>query len=83
MNFSQYSVVTYMGKEPKKRTDICICTVDSLNCTAETNILFQSNHIPIKISKNRRCQNFKCCRIVTETLSDIFNHFNTHNYLAL
>ena len=33
----RYSVMTYMGKESKKRVDICICITDSLCCTAETN----------------------------------------------
>ena len=37
--FSQYSVVTYMGKEFFERTDVCIYTTDSLWCTAEINIL--------------------------------------------
>ena len=32
-NFTQYSLMTYMGKEPKKRVDICI--TDSLCCIAE------------------------------------------------
>ena len=33
----QCSVMAYMGKESKKRVDICICIMDSLCCTAETN----------------------------------------------
>ena len=36
-NSTQYSVMTYMGKESKKRVDTCICITDSLRCTAETN----------------------------------------------
>ena len=35
-NSTQYSVVTYMGKESEK-VDICICITDSFYCTAETN----------------------------------------------
>ena len=34
---TQCSVVTYMGKESKKRVDPCICIADSLCCTAEAN----------------------------------------------
>ena len=37
-NSTQYSVMTYIGIEYKKRVDICICITDSLRCTAETNI---------------------------------------------
>ena len=33
----QYSVMTYMGKDSKKRVDICTHITDSLWCTAETN----------------------------------------------
>ena len=36
-NSTQYSVMTYMGKESKKRVDICIWITDSLCCTPETN----------------------------------------------
>ena len=36
-NSTHYSVIAYMGKESKKRVDICICITDSLCCTAETN----------------------------------------------
>ena len=32
-----YSVMTYIGKESKKRVDVCICITDSLCCIAETN----------------------------------------------
>ena len=35
-NSTQYSVITYMGKEAKK-ADIYVCTTDSLCCTPETN----------------------------------------------
>ena len=35
-NSTQYSVMTYMAKESKKRVAICICITDSLCCTAET-----------------------------------------------
>ena len=34
---TQCSVVTYMGKESKKRVDPCIWIADSLCCTAEAN----------------------------------------------
>ena len=44
-NSTQYAV-TYMEKE-SKRVDICI--IDSLCCTAETNITLFINHILIKI----------------------------------
>ena len=36
-NSTQYSVMTYMGKESKKEWIICICITDSLCCRAETN----------------------------------------------
>ena len=36
-NSTQYSVMTYMGKESKNRVDICICMTDSLFCIPETN----------------------------------------------
>ena len=36
-NSTQYSVMACMGKESKKRVDICMCLTDSLCCTAETN----------------------------------------------
>ena len=37
-NSTQYSVMTYTGKECKKiKVDICICIKDSLSCTPETN----------------------------------------------
>ena len=41
---SQYSVMTYMGKESKK-VDICI--TDSLCCTTETNTTVYINYTPI------------------------------------
>ena len=34
---TQCSVVTYMGKESKKRVYPCICIADSLCCTVEAN----------------------------------------------
>ena len=36
-NSTQYSVMTFMGEESKKRQDICICITDSLCCTPDTN----------------------------------------------
>ena len=36
-NSTQYSAMTYMRKESKKRVDICICVTDCLCCTEETN----------------------------------------------
>ena len=37
-NSTQYSVMAYMGKEFfKKKVDMCICIMDSLHCTPETN----------------------------------------------
>ena len=36
-NSIQYSVMTYMGIEPKKRVHICVYVTDSLCCTSETN----------------------------------------------
>ena len=36
-NSTQYSVMTYMGKESKKRVDICKCITDSLCSTEENN----------------------------------------------
>ena len=35
-NSTQYSVMTYMGKESKKGVVICICITDSLYSTLET-----------------------------------------------
>ena len=46
---TQYSVMTYMGKESKKRVGICICINDSLCCTPETNTILYINYMPIKI----------------------------------
>ena len=34
---TQYSVMTYMGIESKKRVDIRVCITDSLCCTPEPN----------------------------------------------
>ena len=34
---TQYSVMTYVRKESKKRVDICICITGSLCCTPQTN----------------------------------------------
>ena len=36
-NSTHHSVMTYVGKESKRRVCICICIADSLCCTAETN----------------------------------------------
>ena len=36
-NFTQYSVMAYMGKESKKRVNIHLSIIDSLCCTPETN----------------------------------------------
>ena len=38
------------GEEIKKRGDICICAVDSLSCTVETNRILPSNYTPIKVN---------------------------------
>ena len=38
-NSTQYSVISYMGIEPKKRVGMYICIAGSLCCTEETNIL--------------------------------------------
>ena len=35
LNTLQWCV--YMGKQPKKRLDVCVCATDSLCCTNETN----------------------------------------------
>ena len=43
----QYSVMAYMGKEGRKKVDVCICITDSLCCTAETNTTVQINYISI------------------------------------
>ena len=37
---AQSSVVSYMGKEYKKRVDICIYITEALCCTAESNVMF-------------------------------------------
>ena len=36
-NFTQYSVMIYMGIESKRKVDICICINDSLFSRAEMN----------------------------------------------
>ena len=36
-NSTQYSIITYMGKESEERMDICICATKSLFCTPKTN----------------------------------------------
>ena len=36
-NSTRYSVMAYMGKESKKRVEMCKCITDSLCCTPETN----------------------------------------------
>ena len=38
-NSTQLSVTTYMGKEYKKRVDICVCITDSLCYTVAANTL--------------------------------------------
>ena len=38
-NSPQYSVMTYMGKEPKKSGYMYICITDSLCCISETNTM--------------------------------------------
>ena len=45
-NSTQYSVMTYVGKESKKEW---IYITDSLCCTPETNTTLQINYTPIKI----------------------------------
>ena len=39
-NYIQYSVMTYIETESKKRVDICVCIADSFCCTAETNTIW-------------------------------------------
>ena len=58
VNSMQYSVKTYMGKEPKKAMDMCICITESLCCTAEIITLY-INYTSIKIKKkhNRKQHN--------------------------
>ena len=46
-NSTQYSVMTYMGKQSKKRLDICIRINDSLWCTSETNTTVLITYMPI------------------------------------
>ena len=42
-NSTQYSVMVYMGKQPIKRLDECVCATDSLCYTTETNTVDQPN----------------------------------------
>ena len=35
-NSAQYCLMTYMGKESKKRVHICVCVTDTLCCREET-----------------------------------------------
>ena len=44
-NSTQYSVMTYVGKESEKGG---ICLTDLLSCTAEINTTLKINYIPIK-----------------------------------
>ena len=48
-NSTQYSIMAYMGKEPLKRVDICICITNSVSYTPGTNTTVQINYTPIKI----------------------------------
>ena len=48
---TQYSVMTYMGKESKKTVDLCICITDSLCCILETNTTLPINYTSIMIKK--------------------------------
>ena len=62
-NSTQYSVMTYMGKESKKRVkrvDICMCITKSLYCTiVNKNIVNQpySNKLKKKKQKKPDSQN--------------------------
>ena len=50
--FSQYSVITYMGKTNGYICmDIQVCISDSLRCTPETNTPLNVKHTPIKCFK--------------------------------
>ena len=51
-NPTQYCVMTYMGRESKKRVDICIWLTDSPCHTLETNTTLQINYTLTKILKN-------------------------------
>ena len=42
---TQYSVITYMGKN-LKNNNICTCITESLCFTPETNITLYINHVP-------------------------------------
>ena len=51
-NFTQYSVIIYMGKESKKRVDICI--TDSPCSIIESSTTLSINYTPmIKKEKNK------------------------------
>ena len=43
-NFAQYSVKVYIGKEAKKRVDICICVTGSFCSIAEANMTLSINY---------------------------------------
>ena len=45
MELTQYSVITYMGKESEKRMDICI--TEPLCCITETNTSLKNHPIQI------------------------------------
>ena len=47
-NSTQYSAITYMGKESEK-VYTCVCITESLRCTPETNTTFQIHYASIKI----------------------------------
>ena len=47
-NSTQFSVISCMGKESKRSGYICICIIDSLCCTAETNTTLQISYTQIK-----------------------------------
>ena len=46
-NYTQHSVITYMGKESEKRIDICIYTTESFCCTPESNTTLSVNYTSI------------------------------------
>jgi len=43
-----------MGKKYKKKEWICVCIIDLLCCTAETNTILKSNCMPIKSKKKKK-----------------------------
>ena len=47
-NSTQHSATTHLGKESKKRVDICMCVADSLGCTPKANTTLSINYTPIK-----------------------------------